>query len=150
MPTLTIDGQEVTVDRGQTVLEAAQQIGVDIPTFCYHPGLSRPANCRMCLVELEGRDPNRHPPKPIPACYTQAGDGMVVHTKSEKTQSMRKSVLEFILLNHPLDCPICDQAGECVLQDHYFNYSEQPSRLNMRKVHTAKAKVLGPDIVLDA
>jgi len=150
MPTLTIDGQEVTVDRGKTVLEAAQKLGIDIPTFCYHPGLSRPANCRMCLVELEGRDPNRPPPKPIPACYTGAGDGMVVHTTSEKTKSMRKSVLEFILLNHPVDCPICDQAGECVLQDHYFNYSAQPSRLNMRKVHKAKAKVLGPDIVLDA
>lgn len=150
MPTLTIDGQEVTVERGQTVLQAAAQLGIDIPTFCYHPGLSRPANCRMCLVELEGRDPSRPPPKPIPACYTGAGDGMVVHTKSDKTKRMRQSVLEFILLNHPVDCPICDQAGECVLQDHYFNYSAQPSRLNMRKVHKAKAKPLGPDVMLDA
>ena len=105
MPTLTINGQEVTVDKGTTVLKAAEQLGIQIPTFCYHPGLSIPANCRMCLVEVEGRDPNRPPPKPIPACYTQAGDGMVINTDNDRVKDIRKAVLEFILLNHPVDCP---------------------------------------------
>ncbi|MGM0578014.1 MAG: 2Fe-2S iron-sulfur cluster-binding protein [Myxococcota bacterium] len=144
MPTLTIDGQEITVDRGTSILDAAKELGVDIPTFCYHPGLSRPANCRMCLVETNKA------PKPLPACYAEAMDGMEVSTQSPEITKTRKAVLEFILLNHPVDCPICDQAGECVLQDHYFKYSAKPSRLNMRKVHKPKVKRLGPDIVLDA
>lgn len=144
MPTMTIDGQEITVDRGTTVLQAATQLGIDIPTFCYHPGLTIVANCRMCLV-----DTNKSP-KPLPACHATAMDGMEVWTQNEKVQKVRKSVLEFILVNHPVDCPICDQAGECVLQDHYFNFSAQPSRLFHRKQHKPKAKVLGPDIMLDA
>ena len=149
MPTLKIDGREVTVDRGKTVLEAAADLGIEIPTFCYHPGLSRPANCRMCLVDIQGR-PDRPPPKPIPACYTQVSDGMEIFTDNERVKAVRKHVLEFILLNHPVDCPICDQAGECVLQDHYFGYSTTPSRLAGKKVHKPKVKVLGPDVVLDA
>ena len=144
MPTLKIDGQEITVDRGTTILQAAEQLGVQIPTFCYHPGLSIAANCRMCLV-----DTNKAP-KPVPACHAQVMDGMEVWTNNEKVQRTRKAVLEFILLNHPVDCPICDQAGECVLQDHFFKYSAQPSRLFHRKRHKPKAKVLGPDIILDA
>jgi NADH-quinone oxidoreductase subunit G len=150
MPTLTINGQEVTVDRGTTVLKAAEQLGIQIPTFCYHPGLSIPANCRMCLVEVEGRDPNRPPPKPIPACHTQVGDGMVINTDNDRVKDIRKAVLEFILINHPVDCPICDQAGECVLQDHYFRYSAKPSRLFTKKVHKPKVKELGPRVMLDA
>lgn len=149
MPTLTIDGQEVTVDRGTTILQAAQQLGIEIPTFCYHPGLSAPANCRMCLVVMDGA-PNRPPPKPVPACYTQVNDGMSVHTNNERVKGIRQHVLEFILLNHPIDCPVCDQAGECVLQDHYVKYSARPSRQFLRKVHKPKAKVLGPDVMLDA
>ena len=144
MPTLKIDGQEITVERGTTILQAAEQLGVQIPTFCYHPGLSIAANCRMCLV-----DTNKAP-KPLPACHAQVMDGMEVWTDNEKVKRTRKAVLEFILLNHPVDCPICDQAGECVLQDHYFKYSAQPSRLFHRKRHKAKAKVLGPNVILDA
>jgi len=144
MPTLTIDGQEITVDPGTTILQAAEQIGIEIPTFCYHPGLTIVANCRMCLVETNKS------PKPLPACHAQVMDGMEVWTDNEEMQKTRKSVLEFILLNHPVDCPICDQSGECVLQDHYFRYSAQPSRLTHRKQHKAKAKPLGPDVMLDA
>jgi NADH-quinone oxidoreductase subunit G len=150
MPTLTIDGQEITVDRGTSVLQAAQLLGIDIPTFCYHPGLSIPANCRMCLVDMAPRNPGGPAPKPIPACHSEAGDGMVIYTSNDRVKKIRQSVLEFILLNHPVDCPICDQAGECVLQDHYFKYSAQPSRLFMRKVHKPKTKVLGPKVILDA
>ncbi len=144
MPTLTIDGQEITVERGTTILEAAKRLGIDIPTFCYHPGLSAPANCRMCLV-----DTNKAP-KPLPACFGTCMDEMEVSTTSEHIEKTRRSVLEFILLNHPVDCPICDQAGECVLQDHYFRHSAQPSRLGHQKVHKPKAKRLGPSIMLDA
>ncbi len=144
MPTLKIDGQEITVDRGTTILQAAMQLGIDVPTFCYHPGLSIAANCRMCLVETNKA------PKPLPACHAQVMDGMEVQTQSERIKKVRAAVLEFILLNHPVDCPICDQAGECVLQDHYFKYSAEPSRLTMKKVHKAKAKILGPDVILDA
>jgi NADH-quinone oxidoreductase subunit G len=149
MPTLKIDGRDVTVEPGTTVLQAAQKLGIEIPTFCYHPGLSIPANCRMCLVELQGA-PGKPPPKPIPACFTAAADGMQVLASSEGTKRLRESVLEFILVNHPVDCPICDQAGECVLQDHYFRFSAQPSRLKTGKVHKPKVKPLGPDIMLDA
>jgi NADH-quinone oxidoreductase subunit G len=144
MPTLKIDGREVSVERGTTILEAARQVGIDIPTFCYHPGLTKPANCRMCLV-----DTNKAP-KPTPACYGECMDEMEVSTQSPEIVKTRKAVLEFILLNHPVDCPICDQAGECVLQDHYFKYSASPSRLAHKKVHKPKVKRLGPDIVLDA
>ena len=138
MPTLTIDGQEVTVDPGTTILDAAANVGVEIPTFCYHPGLSAPANCRMCLVDFEVN--GRKSPKPQPACYTQVADGMEVSTDSYHIKTTRKSVLEFILLNHPVDCPICDQAGECVLQDHYFQYSASASRLAHQKVKKPKEK----------
>jgi predicted molibdopterin-dependent oxidoreductase YjgC len=120
MPTLKIDGREVTVERGTTILEAARQVGVDIPTFCYHPGLTKPANCRMCLV-----DTNKAP-KPTPACYAECMDDMEVSTQSPEIVKTRKAVLEFILLNHPVDCPICDQAGECKLQDHYGQVLGQP------------------------
>jgi len=98
----------------------------------------------MCLV-----DSNKSP-KPVPACHAQVMDGMEVQTQSDRIKRTRQAVLEFILLNHPVDCPICDQAGECVLQDHYFKYSAQPSRLFHRKQHKPKAKVLGPDVILDA
>lgn len=144
MPTLKIDNREVTVEPGTTILQAAETIGIEIPTFCYHPGLSIAANCRMCLV-----DSNKSP-KPVPACHATVMDGMEVQTQSDRIKRTRKAVLEFILLNHPVDCPICDQAGECVLQDHYFRYSAQPSRSFHRKQHKSKAKVLGPDVILDA
>lgn len=144
MPTLKIDGQEIQVEKGTTILQAAQRLGIRIPTFCYHPGLSIAANCRMCLVEVAKS------PKPMPACHAQCADGMEVFTNTQKVQETQKAILEFILLNHPVDCPICDQAGECVLQDNYADYSLSPSRLFTKKVHKAKAKPLGPKIILDA
>ncbi len=110
--TLTIDGQEVVVPRGTTILQAAELLGDRIPHYCYHPGLSAPAQCRLCLVEVEGA------PKLQPSCVTEARDEQVVHTQSESALKQRKGVLEFYLANHPLDCPICDQSGECKLQDY--------------------------------
>jgi len=110
--TLTINGEQVTVPAGTRIIEAADEAGIGIPHYCYHPGLSAPAMCRMCLVEVEGM------PKLTPACVTTVADGQVVHTESEKATTARTGVLEFYLVNHPLDCPICDQSGECHLQDY--------------------------------
>ena len=110
--TLTIDGREITVPAGTTLLHAAREIGVEVPHYCYHPALSAPAQCRLCLVDVEGA------PKPMPSCVTQAQDGQVVRTDEGQAREMRKGVLEFYLVNHPLDCPICDQSGECKLQDY--------------------------------
>jgi len=120
--TLTIDGQEVTVPKGTTLLHAAEQLGKDVPHYCYHDGLSSPAMCRLCLVEVEGA------PKPMPACVTQAMDGQVVHTESEKALEFRQGVLEFYLVNHPLDCPICDMSGECKLQDYVHEEGRKHGR----------------------
>ena len=141
---MTIDGQELEVAKGTTILNAARTLGIDIPTFCFHPGLSSPANCRMCLVNTNKA------PKLLPACYATCMDGMEVTTNDEKTVRTRKATLEFILLHHPVDCPICDQAGECVLQDNYFAHSASPSRLFTRKGHKPKATPIGPNIMLDA
>ncbi|MFT7624161.1 MAG: NADH-quinone oxidoreductase subunit G [Myxococcota bacterium] len=141
---LTIDGHVLAVDKGTTILKAAESVGVEIPTFCYHPGLSAPANCRMCLVNTNKS------PKLLPACYATCMEGMEVTTDDDKTLRTRKSTLEFILLHHPVDCPICDQAGECVLQDNYFNHSAQPSRLFTMKGTKPKAEQLGPNVMLDA
>jgi NADH-quinone oxidoreductase subunit G len=143
MPTATINGKEVTVPPGTPVIRAAAMVGVNIPHFCYHPALSAPANCRMCLVEIEGAR------KLEPACYAKVSDGMVVETESEKVHHARKAVLEFILINHPVDCPICDQAGECKLQDYYMAYDAQPSRLTTNKVGKAKVYPIGPEVVYD-
>ena len=144
MPKVTIDGHEIEVPAKTTILRAAKQVGVDVPVFCYHPGLAIVANCRMCLVEIEKW------PKPQPACYTEVADGMVIHTQSERVKETQRAVLEFILLNHPVDCPVCDQAGECVLQEHFQTYSAVPSRLTYPKLGKPKAKPLGPTVVLDA
>lgn len=143
MPNATINGKEVTVPPGTPVIRAAAMVGINIPHFCYHPALSSPANCRMCLVEIEGAR------KLEPACYAKVSDGMVVDTESEKVHVARKAVLEFILINHPVDCPICDQAGECKLQDYYMTYDAQPSRLTTRKVGKAKVYPIGPEVVYD-
>ncbi|NJD19678.1 MAG: 2Fe-2S iron-sulfur cluster binding domain-containing protein [Gemmatimonadetes bacterium] len=110
--TLTIDGREVTVPRGTPLLKAAKQAGQDVPHYCYHEGLSSPAMCRLCLVEVEGA------PKPMPSCVTQATNGQVVKTQSPLALEMREGVLEFYALNHPLDCPICDMSGECFFQNY--------------------------------
>jgi NADH-quinone oxidoreductase subunit G len=143
MPTLTINGTEIEVDKGTTILRAAAEAGYDVPHFCYHPALSIPANCRMCLVEVEGMH------KLQPGCYTQASDGMVVNTHSDRVVKAQKAVLEFILVNHPVDCPICDQAGECKLQDYYVDYDAQDSRLRAEKQNKVKAYPIGPEVVYD-
>ena len=143
MPKLTIDGQEVEVPKGMRVIEAAKQVGIDIPFYCYHPGLSIAGNCRMCLVEIEKM------PKMQIACHTVCQDGMVVKTKTERVKQTRSHVLEFLLVNHPLDCPICDQAGECWLQDYYLNYGAYESRVNENKVKKKKAVPVGEHVMLD-
>ncbi len=145
MPTLKINGQDVTVEKGTTIIRAAEQLGISIPHYCYHPGLSIAGNCRMCLVEVEKM------PKPQISCHIQCQDGMVVQTESEKVKKLRQHVLEFLLVNHPLDCPVCDQAGECRLQDYYMEHGLYDSRVNENKVKkTAKAKPIGPTIMLDS
>ncbi|MSR22943.1 MAG: 2Fe-2S iron-sulfur cluster binding domain-containing protein [Gemmatimonadetes bacterium] len=112
MVTATLDGRTVTVPKGTTILQAAETVGVWVPHYCYHPGLSSPAQCRLCLVEVQGA------PKLAPSCVTELQEGQVVHTESPKAKEMRQGVLEFYLANHPLDCPVCDQSGECKLQDY--------------------------------
>ena len=145
MPTLKINGQDVTVEKGTTIIKAAEQLGISIPHYCYHPGLSIAGNCRMCLVEVEKM------PKPQISCHIQCQEGMVVQTESEKVKKLRQHVLEFLLVNHPLDCPVCDQAGECRLQDYYMDHGLYDSRVNENKVKKkAKAKPIGPTIMLDS
>lgn len=144
MPKLTIDGKEIEVPKGTKVIEAAKQMNTDIPFYCYHPGLSIAGNCRMCLVEVEKT------PKLQIACHTECADGMIVRTNTEKVAQTRKHVLEFLLVNHPLDCPVCDQAGECWLQDYYLNYGAYDSRVSENKVKKPKAVPIGPNVMLDA
>ena len=127
MPKLTIDGIEIEVEAGTSILQAAEQLGIEIPRFCYHDRLSVPANCRMCLVELEGA------PKPVASCAMACGDNMVVKTSSERVKKARSGVMEFLLINHPLDCPICDQGGECDLQDQAYAYGGDGSRYEEAK-----------------
>jgi len=141
--TLTIDGQSVTVPKGTNVLEAARTLGLDIAAFCYHPGLPVVAQCRQCLVTVEKS------PKLQPSCQQVCGEGMVVHTTDEASTLARQQMLEFTLVNHPIDCPICDKAGECTLQKLYFDHDNANSRVDTPKVHKAKAVDLGPHIVLD-
>ncbi|NLX60291.1 MAG: molybdopterin-dependent oxidoreductase [Phycisphaerae bacterium] len=140
---LTIDDREVVVPEGTTILEAARSVGIEIPHFCYHPGLSAPSNCRMCLVEVQGQD------KLVPSCATAVADGMVVRTGTPRVHESHRSVMEFYLSNHPLDCPVCDQAGECVLQDYSYGWGSATSRFEETKV-TQPVKDVGPDIVLYA
>ncbi len=143
MPKVTIDGREVEVARGTTLLSAVLSQGAEVPHYCYHPGLSIAGNCRMCLVEVE------RAPKLLIACATEAADGMVVHTRSEKVKRGQSHVMEFLLLNHPLDCPICDEAGECRLQEYAVEYGSGKSRLVDPKVLLAKAVDIGEHIMLD-
>ncbi len=138
MPKLTIDGQEVEAEKGDNLIKAARKIGRELPHFCYHEQLSIAANCRICLVEIEKQ------PKLQPACQQMATDGMVVHTNSKKAVEARAAVMEFLLLNHPLDCPICDKAGECKLQDYYMDEDGQNSRQLEAKTQKPRLEVLGP------
>ncbi|HET9627309.1 MAG TPA: 2Fe-2S iron-sulfur cluster-binding protein [Kofleriaceae bacterium] len=140
---LTIDGMSVSVKKGTNVLEAARSLGIDISAFCYHPGLPIVAQCRQCLVSIEKN------PKLQPSCQQIVGEGMVVHTTDAASTLARKQLLEFTLLNHPIDCPICDKAGECTLQRLYFENDNADSRVDVPKVHKAKVVDLGPTVVLD-
>jgi NADH-quinone oxidoreductase subunit G len=137
MPTLTIDGKEVTVAPGTTVLQACEVAGVEVPRFCYHERLSIAGNCRMCLVEQEKA------PKPIASCAMPAADNMVIHTNTPQVKKAREGVMEFLLINHPLDCPICDQGGECDLQDQSVAYGKGASRFHENK-RAVKEKYMGP------
>ncbi len=137
MPVLTIDGIEIEVEKGTSVLQACEQLGIEIPRFCYHDRLSVPANCRMCLVDME------RAPKLVASCAMACGDGMVIHTNNEKVKKARKGVMEFLLINHPLDCPICDQGGECDLQDQAMAFGFDRSRYQESK-RAVKDKELGP------
>ena len=116
MAKVIVDGIEVEVANGSTVLQAAEAAGKEIPRFCYHERLSIAGNCRMCLVEVEKI------PKPVASCGQPVADGMVIHTDTENVRKARRGVMEFLLINHPLDCPICDQGGECDLQDEAVSY----------------------------
>jgi len=137
MPTIEIDGRSVEVPNGSTVMEAANKLGIYIPHFCYHKKLSIAANCRMCLVQVEKA------PKPLPACATPVTDGMKAFTHSEQASKAQKSVMEFLLINHPLDCPICDQGGECQLQDLAVGYGGSASRYREPK-RVVFHKSMGP------
>ncbi len=138
MPKLTIDGMKIEVEPGTSILQAAEQLGIEIPRFCYHDRLSVPANCRMCLVEVEGG-----PPKPQASCALACAEDMVVHTDSEMARKARKGVMEMLLINHPLDCPICDQGGECDLQDQALGYGYDRSRYHENK-RAVPNKNIGP------
>ncbi len=141
--TLTIDSQQVQVPKGTLILDAAKQLGIDIPIFCSHPKLDPVAVCRMCLIQVEKM------PKLQPACAVSVAEGMVVHTNTPVVEEFRKGVLELLLINHPLDCPICDKGGECPLQDHTYQYGPPASRFTFQKVHFDKAVPLSDKIVLD-
>jgi NADH-quinone oxidoreductase subunit G len=144
MPKLTIDGKAVEVAPGTNLIEAARQVGVEVPHYCYHPALSIAGQCRLCMVDIEKT------PRPTIACNTQAADGMVVHTQTERVLETRRSVMEWHLVNHPLDCPVCDQAGECWLQIYYMQHGLYEPRMLDDKVHKPKAVPLGQYVMLDA
>jgi NADH-quinone oxidoreductase subunit G len=170
MPTFKIDGKEVPFEQGDTILRAAYRAGIDIPYYCWHPGLSVAANCRMCLVEIlppPGRPPmlldvleldrktgqyvNVRKPKLQPACQVPVAENMeVLSDTSEQVIRARHAVQEFLLLNHPVDCPICDQAGECKLQDYWLEHMGTKKRMRDEVVHKPKAVSFGPTIVYDA
>ncbi len=170
MPTFKLDDIEIPFEKGETIIQAAHRQGIEIPHYCWHPGLSIAANCRMCLVEIEPGPGQRammldvlkwdaakndyvvdRKPKLQPACQQMAGEGMVVRSESSHfVKDARAHVQEFLLVNHPVDCPICDQAGECKLQDYYLSEQHTPKRMLDEPVHKPKATVFGDTIVYDA
>src|SRR5215204_1995732 len=143
MPKITINDLEIEAKDGQTVIEAALERGIEIPHYCYHPDLPIDGNCRMCLVDVEKM------PKLTPACTTVVNEGMVVSSNNERVKTSVRGVLEFLLINHPVDCPVCDQAGECRLQDYYMEHDRQESRLEVGKIHDRKRTIFGPHVVFD-
>ena len=139
MPKITIDGREIEVPAGITVIQACEIADIEIPRFCYHERLSVAGNCRMCLVEMEVPKS----PKPIASCAMPVADKMVIRTDTDMVQKARRGVMEFLLINHPLDCPICDQGGECDLQDQAMAYGFDRSRFRENK-RAVPEKYLGP------
>ena len=170
MATIKLDGREIPFEKGETIIQAAHRAGIDVPHYCWHPGLSAPANCRMCLVEIApapgraalmldvlGWDPVKREyvaqkkPKLQPACQVGCSDGMVVLADtSPHVNQARAAVQEMLLLHHPVDCPICDQAGECRLQDYWLAHQRTGKRMHQEPVHKPKGVVFGPTIVYDA
>jgi len=170
VPTFKLDDREIPFEAGDTIIRAAHRQGIDIPHYCWHPGLSVAANCRMCLVEVApppGRKPlmldvvrwdhekqdyvREKKPKLQPACQMQVAEGMQVFSESsEHVARARRSVQEMLLLNHPVDCPICDQAGECRLQDYWLEHQRSSKRMHDEIIHMPKAQSFGPTMVYDA
>ncbi|MBL8613201.1 MAG: (2Fe-2S)-binding protein [Myxococcales bacterium] len=169
MPTFKLDGREIPFEPGESIIKAAWRQGIEIPHYCWHPGLSAPANCRMCLVEIKPA-PNQRPvmldiveldratgeykpvqkPKLMPACQMPAVEGQEVFSdSSQHVKEARSHVQEFLLLNHPVDCPICDQAGECKLQDYWLEHQGTQKRMRDEPIHKPKGVVFGPTIVYD-
>lgn len=145
MATVTIDGKTITIDDGTLILDAARRLGIEIPTFCYQAKLSRLASCRMCLVEIEGQR------KLQPSCATPVLDGMVIHTSSPAVVTARQAMLEFLLANHPLDCPICDKGGECELQDMVFTFGPRKGRFaEWKRTFHSRDYILSPVIIKNA
>src|SRR5688572_7315147 len=143
MPKCTINGKEVEVRDGETIMVGFQNLKEEIAYYCWHPGLSVAGACRMCMVEIEGN------PKLQIACNTPVVEGMKVTNRTEKVKDSVKWTLDFHLINHPLDCPICDQAGECGLQEFYMVYGKYDPEMAQPKVKKNKAVDLGPTVVLD-
>ncbi len=143
MVTLTVDGREVQVPDGTNLVEAAAKLGIEVPTYCYHPGLSVVGQCRICFVEVEGM------PRLATACSTPVREGMAVHTASERVREARTAVMEFLLENHPLDCPVCDQAGECYLQDYSVAHGADTTHMvDVRRTYPGfERRLIGPHVV---
>lgn len=140
---LTIDGREVTVPEGTMIVDAAAQLGIEVPIYCYHQALGPLGACRMCLVQVEKM------PKLVTGCTTAVQEGMVVHTKGPAVTKGQKGVLEFLLINHPLDCPVCDKGGECFLQDYTFKYGAPAGRYDEPKIHKLKDGPVNEFIIID-
>jgi len=165
MPTFKLNGQDLEYQPGDTIIRAAWRAGIEIPHYCWHPGLSIAANCRMCLVEVKSGRPMMLPilqwdaskneyveatkPKLVPACQQAITDGLEVSSQSDQVKTAQASVQEFLLLNHPVDCPICDQAGECKLQDYWLAHQSKLKRKQTEPVHKSKGVSFGPTIVYD-
>jgi len=143
MPNITIDDRNLEVAEGLTILVAAEKAGVSIPHFCHHPGLVPESTCRMCVVDIEGAA------KPEPSCSTVVRDGMKIETRSPRVVEARRNVLEFLLADHPIDCPICDKAGECRLQDYYRDYGLYSSEFHEQKMRRSKILKIGERLILD-
>jgi NADH-quinone oxidoreductase subunit G len=141
MPRITVDGRSIECKDRQMILQACIDAGIMVPHYCYHPGLSIVASCRICLVEVEGM------PKLVPACQTPVREGMIVYTQTSKAIANQKAVMEYLLVNHPLDCPVCDQAGECYLQDYSYQYGRSQSRFEEDK-HKKPKKDVGKNVLL--